>query len=261
MKLAFMSSVCPKLSLGELLSAGERHGYEGIEFRPQWHQAHGVELTASAAQRRDAGKALADSPLAACCLSPGVKFCSPDAAERQAQAEALRQYIDLAAQTGIERVRVFGDPLGGAGRGVRSASYQAQAEHLAAAAEAAGEAGVTLVLETHGNFRAADAGEVLFRAGYPPALRINWHLAHCLRHGEGVDEAYRHVKGLVGHCHFDLSEEPVAGSELPRQVELLAAEGFGGFFSVEVIDPDDGEAVLARHAGWWRELPGRANGA
>ena len=45
MKLAFMSSVCPKLSLGELLSAGERHGYEGIEFRPQWHQAHGSAYT------------------------------------------------------------------------------------------------------------------------------------------------------------------------------------------------------------------------
>ena len=34
MKLAFMSSVCPKMSLRELLAAGQECGYEGIEFRP-----------------------------------------------------------------------------------------------------------------------------------------------------------------------------------------------------------------------------------
>ena len=261
MKLAFMSSVCPKLTLGELLAAGVRHGYEGIEFRPEWGQAHGIELTAGRPQRRDAAKALADGPLAACCLSPGVKFCGETAAERNEQMETLRRYVDLAAETRIERVRVFGDPLPTAGRGARADSYQTQAECLARAAGVAAGAGVTLVLETHGNFRAVDAGEVLFRAGYPPGLRVNWHLAHCLRHGEDVDEAYRHVKGLVAHCHFDLTEKPVAGSEMPRQVELLAAEGFEGFFSVEVIDPDDGEQILSHHAAWWRELRDRPDGA
>ena len=53
MRLAFMSSVCPKMSLAELLEAGRKYGYEGIEFRPEWGHGHGVELTASTEQRKE----------------------------------------------------------------------------------------------------------------------------------------------------------------------------------------------------------------
>jgi sugar phosphate isomerase/epimerase len=149
---------------------------------------------------------------------------------------------------------VFGDPLPSGGRGARARSYEAQAKYLACGAEKAAASGVRLVLETHSNFRAFDTGEVLFRAGYPKGLWVNWHLGHCLRHGEDVDEAYRHVKGRVGHCHFSLTEDAVSSDAIRRQLELLGDDGFDEFFSVEVIDPDDGEAVLAHHAAAWREL-------
>jgi sugar phosphate isomerase/epimerase len=254
MKLAFMSSVCPKMTLPELLAAGEAHGYEGLEFRPEWGHGHGVELAATPAQRKEAARVLAGGGLEACCISPGVKFCSPEPAERDAQLALLRQYIDLAAEVGIGRIRVFGDPLPNGGAGQRAANYQQQAECLARGAELTAAAGVRLVLETHGNFRATDAGEVLFRAGYPAGLWVNWHLGHCIRHGEDVDEAYRHVKGRVDHCHFSLGEEKTELAHVERQAALLADEGFGGFFSVEVIHPEKPEEVLAGHAAGWKEL-------
>ena len=254
MKLAFMSSVCPKMTLAELLAAGVRHGYEGVEFRPEWGHGHGIELAATAAQRKEAARLLGDGPLEPCCVSPGVKFCLEEPGARDEHLALLQRYIDLAAEVGIRRIRVFGDPLPNGGAGRRAGSYQAQAEYLARGAERAGGAGVRLVLETHGNFRALDAAEVLFRAGYPAALWINWHLGHCLRHGEDVDEAYRHCKGRVDHCHFCLDEEKTGSGHVERQARLLADEGFQAFFSVEVIDPEDGEAVLARHAAAWKEL-------
>jgi sugar phosphate isomerase/epimerase len=257
MKLAFMSSVCPKLTLPELLAAGEAHGYEGVEFRPEWDHAHGIEPGSPASGRKEAAEALADSPLEGCCLSPGVRFCRDEPGDRDAQLETLFRYIDLAADVGIPRIRVFGDPLPNAGAGRRAANYHAQAEYLARGAERARAAGVRLVLETHSNFRAFDAGEVLYRAAYPPALRVNWHLGHCLRHGEDVDEAYRHVKGRVDHVHFSLGEEKTDRAHIERQAVLLAAEGFAGFFSVEVINPPDPEQVLEAHAKGWGELKGR----
>jgi hypothetical protein len=94
----------------------------------------------------------------------------------------------------------------------------------------------------------------MFRAGYPAGLWINWHLGHCLRHGEDVDEAYRHVKGRVGHVHFCLDEEKVELHHLQRQAGLLAAEGYAGFFSVESINPPDPEQALASHAAAWKRL-------
>lgn len=254
MKLAFMSSVLPKASLAELLAAGESHGYEGLEFRPEWKHAHGIELDASGDQRAEAAKRLADSPIEPCCLSPGVKFISDEPGARDAELEKLHRYVDLAAAVGISRIRVFADTLPAGGRGARARSYEAQAQYLARGAERAAAAGVRLVLETHSNFRAFDTGEVLFRAGYPKGLWVNWHLGHCLRHGEDVDEAYRHVKGRVGHCHFSLAEDGVGQDAIERQLELLRDDGFDEFFSVEIIDPEDGQAVLGRHAAAWQDL-------
>jgi hypothetical protein len=69
-----------------------------------------------------------------------------------------------------------------------------------------------------------------------------------------VDEAYRHVKGLVAHVHFSIAEEPVKPAHLERQAELLLAEGCDGFFSVEVINPPDGDQVLSSHAASWQDL-------
>ena len=254
MKLAFMSSVCPKMALGELLAAGAAHGYEGIEFRPEWGHAHGVELSSSAEQRKQISRALAGAALEPCCLSPGVRFCKDEPGAREAELDKLLAYVELAAEVGIGRIRVFGDPLPGGGAGVRAGNYQAQAEYLARAAERAAGAGVKLVLETHSNFRGCDAGEVLYRAGYPQALWINWHLGHCLRHGEDVDEAYRHVKGRVAHVHFALDEEAAELAHIRRQAELLAAEGYDGYFSVEVINPPEPEPALKAHADAWKQL-------
>jgi sugar phosphate isomerase/epimerase len=254
MKLAFMSSVFPNLDVPGLVKKAQAGGCQGLEFRPEWKQSHGVEPEAADAALRAAGRTISAAGLEACCLAPGVRFCSPDRAERDANLDRLRTMLRLAKAVGIPRMRVFGDSIPNEGRGAREASYRAQAEYLAAAAREAKEAGVVLCLETHGNFRAADAAEVIHRAGYPPALRVNWHLGHCLRHGEDVDEAYRHVKGLVAHVHFNVAEEQVAPAHLERQAELLLAEGYDGFFSIEVIKPPDGDAALAAHTAFWQGL-------
>jgi len=255
MKLGFMSSVYPDKSLTELIEIGKTYGYEGLEFRPEWGHAHGIELEASQAERREAAAVLRESELEGICLSPGTRF--HDEETREAELEKLTRYIDLAADVRIPYLRVFGDPLPIAGQGKRARQYQVLADYYGRAAERAGAAGVTLALETHMNFRGVDAGEVLFQAGYPPALRINWHLGHCLRYGEGVDEAYRHVKGSVVHVHFSLSDDEAQNRAQERQVALLKNDGYDGYFSIEVINPDDPIAVLKTYAQVWADLKDR----
>jgi sugar phosphate isomerase/epimerase len=254
MKLAFMSSVCPKMSLAELIAAAKTHGFQGIEFRPEWNHGHGVELTASATDRVAVRRRMGDEGIEPCCISPGTKFCHEDATLREADFAKLTRYIDLAADIGIGRIRVFGDPLPNTGCSRRAMNYRIQADYLAKAAEKAAAAGLKLAIETHVNFRGFDAGEVLFQAGYPSGLCVNWHLAHTLKHGEDVDETYRHIKGRIGHAHFSIDEKE---SELPllkRQRELLAGEDFDGYFSVEVINPPESLPVLVRHAAAWTRM-------
>src|SRR5579864_9272175 len=143
-----MSSVCPKMSLAELIVAGKANGYEGIEFRPEWNHGHGVELTSSSDQRAQIRRQLSASGLEPCCISPGTKFCHDDAAKRDADLSKLLGYIELARDVGIGRIRVFGDPLPNNGAGRRAANYQLQAEYLTKAAERAAAAEVRLVIET-----------------------------------------------------------------------------------------------------------------
>ncbi len=254
MKLAFMSSVWPAATLGQLIDAAKRHGYEAIELRPQWNHGHGVELTASADERRQLAQTLRDGGLPVCCLSPGTRFNQPEAAARQQELDQLHRYIDLAAEMGIPLLRVFGDPLPAGGGGARAAAYRILADCYGRGAEHAAGAGVRLAIETHMNCRAVDIGEVLFHAGYPAALWVNWHLSHCLRHGEDVDEAYRHIKGRVAHVHFSVDEKQEALATLSRQYRLLADEGYDGCWSVEVINPPDPESVLTHHKAMWPRI-------
>lgn len=254
MKLSFMTFLYPQMSYEQVIAKGLQYGYEGIEWRAEANHQHGVELETSGAKIETIRKAVADAGLATSCLATSCKFCSPDKGERDRQLERLGQYCELAAAVGAPCVRIFGDPIPNTGRGARAESYRVQAEYLARAAEKAATCGVRLCLETHSVFRAVDAAEVLFHAGYPKALWINWHLEHCIRHGEDVDEAYKHVKGRVTHAHFSMSPH------VEREIELLKDEGFTGFFSLEIMPPDEATADerMASEAAAWKEAREKA---
>jgi len=100
MRPGFMSSVCPKRTLDELIATAQHYGYQGIEFRTEWNHAHGIELDATVAQLATARQKLADGGIAASCIATSVKFNSPDPADHIPQHETLRRYIELAAQVG-----------------------------------------------------------------------------------------------------------------------------------------------------------------
>jgi sugar phosphate isomerase/epimerase len=249
MKLSFMTFLYPQMGYEQVIAKGLKYGYEGIEWRAEANHEHGVELEAPAAQIQAIRTAVAEAGLETSCLATSCKFCSPEKEERDRQLERLGQYCELAAAVGAPCIRFFGDPIPNTGRGARAESYRVQAEYMAKAAEKAAACGVRLCLETHSVFRATDAAEVLFHAGYPKALWINWHLEHCIRHGEDVDEAYKHVKGRVTHAHFSMSPH------VEREMELLHDEGFTGFFSLEVMPPDEAtsDERMASEVAAWKE--------
>ncbi len=250
MKLSFMTFLYPHLDANGVIAKALKFGYAGIEWRAEAGHSHGVELDAPPGAVRDIRQRVADAGLLTSCLATSIKFCSPDKAERDSNLERLYRFIGLAAEIGAPCIRFFGDPIPNTGRGAREESYRVQSAYMATAAERAASAGVRLCLETHSVLRAFDVGELLFRAAYPPALWINWHLEHCINHGEDVDEAYRHVKGRVTHAHFSMSPF------VEREMELLAAEGFGGFFSLEMFFKPEAEAdadqTMAQQSAAWK---------
>jgi sugar phosphate isomerase/epimerase len=128
-------------------------------------------------------------------------------------------------------------------------------EILARAAERAGSMGITLAVENEEGFW-ADTGErtaALVRAIGHPALGVNWDPGNAYCAGdEPYPTGYRAVRDLIRHVHFkdarrgiDGAADYVAEGEIDweGQMRALAADGYGGFISVEThLRPKVGSA-------------------
>jgi sugar phosphate isomerase/epimerase len=255
MKPGFMSSVCPKQTLAELIETAQAYGYQGIEFRVEWGHGHGIGLDATAAQLDAARQALADSGIAASCIATSVRFNSSDRADHLSQRETLRRYIALAAAVGAPYLRTFSDSLPEEDAEARSQVLSLAAESYASVDDWAGQHGVEVLVETHTNMRAHWALQILDQAN-AERLQVLWHIGHHLRRGQSVDDAYHYLRGHVRHVHLSAQpdDEYVSDADNRRTFELLAADGYSGFFSVEIINPDDPDAVLGHHMRKFEEF-------
>jgi sugar phosphate isomerase/epimerase len=257
MRPGFMSSVCPKQTLAELIETAKQYGYQGIEFRVEWGHRHGLELDATAPQLEMARQALADSAIAASCIATSVRFNSPDRADHLPQRETLRRYIALAAAVGAPYLRTFSDSLPEEDEEARDQVLSLAAESYASVDDWARQHGVEILVETHTNMRAHWAKEILDQAS-AEHLQVLWHIGHHLRRDQSVEDAYRYLRGHVRHVHFTAQrdDEYVSDADNQRTFELLAADGYSGFFSVEIINPDDPDAVLGHHMRKFEEFMG-----
>ncbi len=252
MKFGFMSSVCPTLTLPQLIDRAKHYNYEHLELRVEWDHQHGVELNSTPQQLRDARNRFAESGIQLSCIATGCRFINPDSNTRKQQVELLKRYIDLAAEMQAKNIRIFGDKVPETPIEV-SQALDWEAEGIRACDKLAGEAGVTLCLETHGNLIASWVTETIYRANAKNTF-VNWHAAHHVRHGEPISVAYVHLRGKVRHAHVNFGDNgPIPETE-KDSLTLLAQDGYDGFVSIEVINPKDPETVLQRHAELYKTL-------
>lgn len=254
MKPGYMSSVCPKQTLAELIQTAKKYGYLGIEFRTEWEHKHGIELAASPGQLKEARQMLADAGIAASCIATGVRFNFPDLAAHLPQREKLRQYIALAAAVGAPNIRTFADAVPEDDEAARNQMLALEAESYASLADWAKQHGVNMLVETHTNMRAHWAKQILDQAK-SANVQVLWHIGHHVSRGQSVAEAYPYIRGHVRHVHFSAMEQKIVTDADNRLMfQLLNADKYPGFFSVEVINPEDSDAVLTLHMNKYKEF-------
>lgn len=244
MKYSFMSFSCPQLSLDEMLSLAKRIGYDGIEPRIVSGHKHGIELDADAAMRRESRRKAADSGIALCCVATSCRYADP-ASTQQNVDETLR-CIDLAADVGAPRIRVFGGRIGG---GIdREEAIEVVAKSLLSVADHASERGVTVCMETHDDWRdPKHVAEVMNRVNHP-SICVNWDVMHPVRGGFAtMDQAFETLKPWIRHLHVhDASKGtdklvPIGEGAYDhrRVIELLPSISYDGYISGEWINWDD----------------------
>jgi len=243
MKYAFMSSSAPEASLDQLLAMADDWGYAGIEPRIEWGHGHGVEPTASAAERDAIRSTVDGSSVELCCVATGCTLAEPSTAKAEREKAAL--CIDLAADVGCGGLRVFGGNFDNSVD--RAAAAATLVESLKSLADQAAARGVTLLLETHDAWTNPEAvADVVERVGRD-TVGVLWDVLHPMRvDGWSIEAAFQALKPWVRHVHIHdatlardrLDFRPIGEGEIDhkRIVELLHGDGFDGFLSGEWIN-------------------------
>jgi sugar phosphate isomerase/epimerase len=242
--IAFSTLGCPAWNWKTILDTADRLGYAALELRgiagemdlPKVPELSGTRLLESKRDLLALGIVVSD-------LGASARMHEKDAAVRQQQFDEGRRFIDLAHSMGVKYVRVFGDqipkdePKEDAMKRVVD-GFQQMAAH-------AKPAGVTVLIESHGDFTHADDLVNILTRVDSPQLALLWDAHHSFVSGGEKEPAETHAKlgKWIRHTHLKDSKPEgndrryvlVGTGEVPvkRQVEVLARAGYRGYYCFE----------------------------
>jgi len=241
--IAFSTLGCPLWSFKAILEAVDRLGYAGIELRgiagemdlPKVPELQGSRLAETKRDLAALGIVVAD-------LGASARMHEKEQAARDKQLDEGRRFIDLAQAMGVPYVRMFGDEL--PPDEPRQEVMKRIVEGFQQMTTHAKAAGVTVLIESHGDFtRSGDLDEVLTGVG-GDAFALLWDAHHTFVSGkETPAETWKNLGRYVRHTHLKDSKPEGAGrryvltgsGEVPvkEQVRVLAEAGYRGFYCFE----------------------------
>ena len=241
--IGFSTLGCPKWDWLQILDFATAHGYAAVELRgiletmdlPQRPEFAPAQLAATNAQ-------LAQHGLAISCLGSSANMHEMDAAKRGAALDEGRRFIDLAQSLGAPYVRVFGNQY------VPGVARDEMLAHIARGLRELGDyaqgKGVTVLIESHGDFTDSPSLQTLLERADSPNVALLWDAHHTYVSGKEEPEVTVERLGrYIRHTH--LKDSVPAGNDrryvltgtgdvpVRRQVEALRKIGYRGFYSFE----------------------------
>ncbi len=236
MKLAFSTLGCPQWTWDRIVEQARVLGYDGIEVRGLLDEMDLEKLPPFALQEQTATLArLHQLQLSLCCLDTSCAFLAGDFDET---LRAGRAAVDLATALGTPWIRVFGDRFPA---GMEPAAAVAQvARGMNELGRHAEGQGVSVLLETHGDFAKSALLKDVFARVDSPATGVLWDLANPFEVGDTLEQVWERLGPLIAHVHVkDMTERgklclPGKGAvPIGRAVKLLRDGGYDGWLSFE----------------------------
>lgn len=225
MKLAFSTLGVPGMPVAEVVRLAAEHGYEGVELRA--HPEEPVHLGLSSLERADVVEEFKAAGVEILAVAGYVQVASEG--DDEAIAAELAELVKLARDLGVRYVRVF---PGGGDQDPADADATA-ARRLGAAAPAAADMGVSILLETHDTHSAgADVARIVGTVGHPRIGAI-WDVLHTWRADEDPAAGHAVLAPHLGYVQVkdvasadDLTPLPLGAGVLPLAacLEPLAPE-------------------------------------
>ena len=249
MKLSLLTYLLGQnMDLQELLDVVRATGVDGLEFRAELGHKHGAELEATPDQRAEIRRRCQDAHVPIACLATGCKFEYPEAAKRREDIDRAKRFIDLAADIGAPRIRVFGNAFP---EGITQAAV---VENVGAAlreiAVYGAEREVDVCLEMHGDFywweHALNAVKI---ADHPRVGIVHNCDPREMAFGP-ISNFYDPVKTYIRHVHMHDLEN---GYPYKAFLGMLKRDGYAGFLSLEADASEEPKRIIATYALLFRE--------
>jgi sugar phosphate isomerase/epimerase len=240
--IAFSTLGCPSWRWKTILDQADRLGYAAIELRGVAGEMDLTKVPELSGSQLPATKKTLDA-LGIVVSDLGSSATMHETGDARAKTlDEGRRFIDLAHAMGVKYVRVFGDrmPPGEPRQAVLARvveGFQQLCSHAA-------QAGVTVLMESHGDFTHSNDIVWIREHVGSDAFALLWDAHHTfVEGGEQPADTWEAIGRWVRHTH--LKDSKPAGSdrryvltgtgEVPvkTQVEVLARAGYKGFYCYE----------------------------
>ena len=240
--IAFSTLGCPAWSWKTILEQADRLGFAAIELRGVAGEMDLTKVPELSAPRLGATKRdLSALGLVISDLGASAAMHETGAAREKALDEG-RRFIDLAHAMGVKYVRMFGDKLpAGEPRETVIARVIEGFQQMAALAK---PAGVTVLMESHGDFTNSKDIEAVRSGVASDAFAVLWDAHHTYVDGhESPAATYAALGRWIRHTH--LKDSTPAGTDrryvltgsgdvpVKSQVQVLASAGYKGYYCFE----------------------------
>ena len=270
--LGFSTLGCPAWTWTEILDFARSHGFAAVELRglqktmdlsqaPEFSREEG-RLDSAKRQLHDRGLRVSD-------LGASAQMHEQDPTKRAAQLDEARRFIDLAEALHAPYVRVFGNNY------VKGVPREVTLAHIAQGLRELGDyarpKGVTVLIESHGDFTDSPTLFDILRQADSPAVALLWDAHHTFVSGkEAPEDTVLQLGRYIRHTHLKDSVPAGPGGkdrryvltgtgEVPvrRQIEALVRIGYRGVYSFEwekrwhpeIAEPEVAIAQFATVAG------------
>jgi sugar phosphate isomerase/epimerase len=240
--LSFSTLGCPSWPWRTVLDRAAEWGYMAIELRglngemdlTKCPEFQGARLAASI-------KDLEALDLRICNLGASTRFHDVEPAVRKTQMDEGRRYVDLAHRLKAPMVRVFGDRIVG---GAKEATVNRVIAGLRELGEHAKDSGVSIVIESHGDFCDSPTLQAILDSVNLPNVALLWDVHHTVAFGkERPAVTLEKLRSYIRHVHLKDSVPDKDGVRyvltgkgtipLGQIVHMLVKASYPGLFSLE----------------------------
>jgi sugar phosphate isomerase/epimerase len=239
--LAFSTLGCPAWDWMKILSFAQANGFQAIELRglmgnmdlPTCPQFAPGQIAQSKKEVADRGLKISD-------LGASSQMHVTEPTERAKQLADARRFIDLASALEVPYVRVFGNEI----KGPREEVLLRVADGLHQLGEYAGTKGVTVLIESHGDFVESPTLKQVLKLAASKHVALLWDAHHTFVDGhEQPEKTVAELGPWIRHTHLKDSVPDGKGRKyvltgtgdvpVERQVEALRRIGYKGYYCFE----------------------------